>query len=169
MQDLLPLEETEQRLALAAEIQDRRWHQLHEDEDEDDVDDNDRDCHRLTTFDLSAIMFVPLDWRQKIDLPNEGGKMVEDWKMRKAHLDNPETSTTTAAINVLTCRPLRSGHTFEVSLEKEDAYNMKVMIDIQWACIQLASMSGAAGCPEFIIDSDDDDEADLSWVSASSA
>ncbi|KAK0636722.1 hypothetical protein B0T17DRAFT_88453 [Bombardia bombarda] len=110
-------------------------------------------------------------WLQRIDLPSEGRKMVEDWKMRKAQLDNPETSTdiTTAAINVLTCRPLRSGHTFEIFMEKADARKMKAMVDIQWACIQLASMSGAAGCPEFLIDSDDEDEADFGWVEISSA
>ncbi|KAI2626577.1 hypothetical protein GGR54DRAFT_591564 [Hypoxylon sp. NC1633] len=37
-------------------------------------------------------------WLQKIDLPSEGRKKVEDRQMRKAHFDNPETSTTTAGL-----------------------------------------------------------------------
>ncbi|KAK0636721.1 hypothetical protein B0T17DRAFT_88407 [Bombardia bombarda] len=49
-------EETEQRLALAAEIQDRRWPKAYEDEDGDEDGDDDRNLHRLTTFDVSAIM-----------------------------------------------------------------------------------------------------------------
>lgn len=34
---------------------------------------------------------------------------------------------------------------------------MRAMLDIQWACVRIASMSGAAGSPDFLIDSDDDD------------
>jgi hypothetical protein len=59
IQDLLPLEDIEQRLALAAEIQDLRWRQAKGDEEYDDKID--RNILRLTTFDLSAIMIAPLD------------------------------------------------------------------------------------------------------------
>lgn len=42
-----------------------------------------------------------------------------------------------------------------------DADKMKAMVDVQWACMQIASMSGAAGNPEFLVESDDED-ADIS-------
>jgi hypothetical protein len=38
------------------------------------------------------------------------------------------------------------------------AENMKAMLDLQWACIQISVMSGAAGSPEFLEDDDDDDD-----------
>lgn len=71
-------EETEQRLALAAEIQDRRWPKAYEDEDDDeggDEDgDDDRNLYRLTTFDVSAIMFVPLDEVKRWSKSEDAGR-----------------------------------------------------------------------------------------------
>lgn len=40
--------------------------------------------------------------------------------------------------------PLGTGHTFDIFMRTEEANNMKVMIDIQWAMIRLAAISGVA-------------------------
>ncbi len=58
-----------------------------------------------------------------------------------------------------TNQPLVSGQSFEVVLDTlEDAMKMKKMVDIQWACITIAAMSGAAGPDDF---SDDFSEFDF--------
>ncbi len=51
-------------------------------------------------------------------------------------------------------RPIVSGQVFEVTLDTlEDAHKMRMMVDIQWACIRIAAVSGAAGpddsCDDF--------------------
>ncbi len=53
-------------------------------------------------------------------------------------------------------------------MEMEDARKMKEMVDLQWACIQVATMSGAAGCPEFLIDWDKEDDEGIDWAEISS-
>lgn len=35
---------------------------------------------------------------------------------------------------------------------------MKIVLDVQWACIRIASMAGAAGDPDFDCDFDDDEQ-----------
>ncbi|CAK7243429.1 MAG: hypothetical protein STHCBS139747_004951 [Sporothrix thermara] len=53
-----------------------------------------------------------------------------------------------------TSRLLQSGQVFEVAAQRlEDAEKMKAMLDFQWACLQIASLSGAAGDPDFLFDS----------------
>ncbi|KAL7810145.1 hypothetical protein V8C26DRAFT_410542 [Trichoderma gracile] len=43
-------------------------------------------------------------------------------------------------------RELETGHTFEVLVDnKEDAENMKMALDVQWAVVRLQAISGAAG------------------------
>ncbi|UKZ54077.1 hypothetical protein TrVGV298_007882 [Trichoderma virens] len=41
-------------------------------------------------------------------------------------------------------RPLETGQTFEISMSPEQAFNMKVMIDVQWVMVRLAAISGLA-------------------------
>ncbi|EFX00857.1 hypothetical protein CMQ_1938 [Grosmannia clavigera kw1407] len=66
-----------------------------------------------------------------------------------------------AAADPCTNRPLQTGRVFSTGAMSEDeAGKMRAMLDIQWACIQIACMSGAAGSPDFLIDSDDDDDDD---------
>ncbi|CAK7224194.1 hypothetical protein SCUCBS95973_005437 [Sporothrix curviconia] len=56
-----------------------------------------------------------------------------------------------AAVHAQTGRPLRSGSMASVVLPSlSDALDMKAMLDLQWACIRLASMSGAAGSDDFL-------------------
>jgi hypothetical protein len=54
-------------------------------------------------------------------------------------------------------RPLLSGHKFQITMTSEDAAKMKAMVDFQWACVNIANMSGAAGWPAFTGEDDDDD------------
>ncbi|KAJ4271932.1 hypothetical protein NW762_000641 [Fusarium torreyae] len=71
-----------------------------------------------------------------------------------------------AATRVDSGIPIRSGHVFYVVMPDKDALKFKAMMDLQWACIVVAGMSGAAGSPDLLIDPDDD-ELELrteSWV-----
>ncbi|PNP60120.1 hypothetical protein THARTR1_00144 [Trichoderma harzianum] len=43
-------------------------------------------------------------------------------------------------------RSLATGQVFEIPVHPEEAPKMKLMIDLQWAMIRLAALSGAAGC-----------------------
>lgn len=102
-------------------------------------------------------------WAQQIDLAaGEGKAVVGEWQAARQQLNDTEaaTSNTVTAVNCQTGQPLRSGQTVEIRLPAADASNMQAMIDIQWACIQLATMSGAAGSPDFLVDSDDDEDDD---------
>jgi len=45
-------------------------------------------------------------------------------------------------------------------MASEDAPKMRTMIELQWACLQIGSMSGAAGAPDFLTDHDYFDEED---------
>lgn len=50
-------------------------------------------------------------------------------------------------------RPIVSGQEFEVSLDTlEDAEKMRQMVNIQWACVRIAAMSGATGPDDFADD-----------------
>ncbi|EPE07861.1 hypothetical protein F503_00583 [Ophiostoma piceae UAMH 11346] len=57
-------------------------------------------------------------------------------------------------------RALLTGATATIRMPLQDAIKMKAMIDLQWACLSIASMSGAAGAPDFLREWDDDDDAD---------
>ncbi|KAF5021711.1 hypothetical protein F66182_6238 [Fusarium sp. NRRL 66182] len=57
--------------------------------------------------------------------------------------------------------PLESGHVFCVHMKKEEAAKFKDMIDLQWACIQLFAMCGAAGLDLL---PDDDKDPDVGRV-----
>lgn len=48
--------------------------------------------------------------------------------------------------------PLLSGHTFHVEMPPEDAERFKDMLDLQWVCIVIAALSGAAGRPHLLPD-----------------
>lgn len=67
-------------------------------------------------------------------------------------------------------RPLLSGHRFQNTMANEEAGKMKAMIDLQWACVNIASMSGAADWPPFTDDDEDgEDDARVSvWVQETS-
>lgn len=66
----------------------------------------------------------------------------------------------------LSC-PLLSGHTFHVEMPAEDAGRFKDMLDLQWACIVVAALSGAAEHPHLLPDHPrwgDPDMRTLAWV-----
>ena len=99
-------------------------------------------------------------WIREIDPESdESKKLVEDWKA-KIHAgvaDACEVGVVSGA-DASSHLPLLSGHTLNMQMATDDAINMKVMIDLQWACIQIATMSGAAGWPDFWVEEDDHDD-----------
>lgn len=54
-------------------------------------------------------------------------------------------------------RELETGQTFEILAEKDDAEKMKVALDVRWAVVRLAAISGAARAWDL---EDDPDECD---------
>jgi len=62
-----------------------------------------------------------------------------------------------SASRVESNRSIVSGQIFEMTMEHEEAANMKLMVDVQWALIRIAAMSGAAGAPELLDDPRDPD------------
>ncbi|EFX06562.1 hypothetical protein CMQ_6883 [Grosmannia clavigera kw1407] len=126
-------------------------------------------------------------WRQPVCMDARGGEhWVADWRERPRYgtalrpgtedanipgaaipVDPGSKDGIVAAVDVRTGRPLRSGATFSVSLPLlVDAYNMKAMLDLQWACINIASMSGASGSADFLAADEFDDAFSEGLVAA---
>ncbi len=90
-------------------------------------------------------------WDRKVYREGEAREVVEEWR-NKTLLDEPEVlegDGNISAVNAKTFRALQSGHTIELSMTRAEAFNMKAMVELQWAMIKIATMSGAAGDPEF--------------------
>jgi len=115
-------------------------------------------------------------WQRAISL-DEGKKLVEDWKEsllqgEREDLMQPgvrERGGIVSAVDAISNRLLHSGHVLQIQMSTDEdmtatekAQNMKAMVDLQWACIQIASMSGAAGSPDFLVEPPSDDEDD--WL-----
>lgn len=62
-----------------------------------------------------------------------------------------------AAVDLRTHRPIRSGHLFYVTRETSSVDSFKAMIELQWAIIHVAAMSGAATAVDLQRLDDDDD------------
>jgi hypothetical protein len=98
-------------------------------------------------------------WIREIDPDSDNNKkLVEDWKAQ-IHAGVPDACEAGVvwATDANSHQPLLSGHTLKIQMATEDALNMKAMIDLRWACIQMATMSGAAGWPDFWVEEDDDE------------
>ncbi|KAL6823755.1 hypothetical protein V8C40DRAFT_279715 [Trichoderma camerunense] len=54
---------------------------------------------------------------------------------------------------------LETGQTFDIVADNEDAVKLKEALDVQWAIVRLAAMSGAAGVLALEDNSDKDDDA----------
>ncbi|KAJ4182320.1 hypothetical protein NW767_013901 [Fusarium falciforme] len=63
-------------------------------------------------------------------------------------------------VNVVHGHPLRSGHLFTVKRSTATIESFHQMIDLQWAIIRAAAMSGAALAPELLVGPADDDDDD---------
>ncbi|KAJ4217068.1 hypothetical protein NW759_009017 [Fusarium solani] len=61
-------------------------------------------------------------------------------------------------VNVEHGHPLRSGHLFTVKRPTATIGSFRQMINLQWAIIRAAAMSGAALAPELLVGPDDDDD-----------
>ncbi|KAF5588049.1 hypothetical protein FPANT_6704 [Fusarium pseudoanthophilum] len=58
---------------------------------------------------------------------------------------------------------LRSGKLIYIRMETEDANRFKDMIDMQWGCILITVLSGAAGSPQLLANKDSNDRV-MQWV-----
>jgi len=102
-------------------------------------------------------------------------KLVQDWEkaIQAAEPRQGKAGGIVMGADAHSGRPLHSGRVFNIRLTtdrtptdnrsqpttaRQKAENMKVMIDLQWASIQIATMSGAAGDPEFLGEDDDSDD-----------
>ncbi|KAM7197829.1 hypothetical protein V8F33_005321 [Rhypophila sp. PSN 637] len=56
--------------------------------------------------------------------------------------------------------PLVSGQTLKIYMPAEDCAKMKLVIDLQFAIIQICNMAGAAGSPDFFLDEDSYTDSD---------
>lgn len=93
------------------------------------------------------------DWRGRARYGTAPRLGSEDANAPGAAVPNGPNSNDgiVAAVDTRTSRPLRSGTMVSVSLSAlTDACNMKAMLDLQWACINIACMSGAAGSDDFL-------------------
>ena len=68
-------------------------------------------------------------------------------------------TTQAAAADAVSSRRLKTGRVVEIRMPSTDAQKMQAMIDLQWACLPIASMSGAADWEDFFAADDDDDDA----------
>ncbi|EPE07153.1 hypothetical protein F503_07804 [Ophiostoma piceae UAMH 11346] len=117
-------------------------------------------------------------WRQLLCMDTgEGEEWLAEWRERARYGTAPRPGSDdanapgaavpnspnshggiVAAVDARTGRPLRSGAMFSVPLSVlADAHNMKAMLDLQWACINIACMSAAAGSDDFLAADEYDD------------
>lgn len=89
-------------------------------------------------------------WRRPMKL-DEAFDMVADWKKRKTHGDSEDIlqGGVVLAANMGNCRLLQEGTIIELERPYQDCVKLKVMIDLQYAAIQIATMSGAAYSDEY--------------------
>lgn len=98
-------------------------------------------------------------WKRPIDLKGgEAVKMVQEWEAKRRYgtAGLLPSGGVVAAAEAAPFWPLQTGHVVELHMPPEDAENMKTMVDMQWACIQVASMSGAADWDDFFERPEDD-------------
>ncbi|KAH7164680.1 hypothetical protein DER46DRAFT_661808 [Fusarium sp. MPI-SDFR-AT-0072] len=62
-----------------------------------------------------------------------------------------------AALNAINGVPLISGRVIRLRLPTEDVPKLQTVLDLQWACVNIATMAGSAGWPEFLPDPDDEE------------
>lgn len=101
---------------------------------------------------------------------NDHRSFIDEWMGRSCYGDPEPESTassrtgTDAMLTVphpATSRLIQTGQLFRVTLSSmADAYNMKIMLDLQWSCIKIASMSGAADSAIFLAGDDNDYDDD---------
>lgn len=98
--------------------------------------------------------WMPQDASRKLDYKDSADPQplhpmdFVDWN--KNHLAKLETPVHhVKAHNIETNRPILTGDIFTIAFTTaEEAGKFKLMIELQWAIIQISAMSGAAGNPE---------------------
>ncbi|KAF5697340.1 hypothetical protein FGLOB1_12835 [Fusarium globosum] len=84
----------------------------------------------------------------------------------------PSQDGIVGAFNAINGIPLISGRVIKLELPTEDVPKLQMALDLQWACVNIATMAGSAGWPEYTRDSDDEEEDPMpvrQWVLEQSA
>lgn len=87
----------------------------------------------------------------------DDGKGIKSFIKRHATLSEAYNETI-AASKVEPARRVLSGDHIKITMGHEEAKKMKKMIDLQWAIISILALSGAAGAPELLRETDDNDD-----------
>ncbi|KAM7210651.1 hypothetical protein V8F06_013966 [Rhypophila decipiens] len=110
-------------------------------------------------------------WDRKIDLnehadgrPDEAIDFIKNWYSRpeygaKVQNEDPDEAEF-VMMDSANGHPLVSGQTFKIYMPAEDCAKMKLVIDLQFAIIQICNMAGAAGSPDFFLDESFDTDSD---------
>ncbi|KAF5529055.1 hypothetical protein FMEXI_14387 [Fusarium mexicanum] len=79
----------------------------------------------------------------------------------------PSQDGIVGAFNAIDGIPLISGRVIKLRLPSKDVSKLQTALDIQWACVNIASMAGSAGWPDDTSDFDDDERGPMlarEWV-----
>jgi hypothetical protein len=101
---------------------------------------------------------------QKLDMQSQ---RLENHESLISKLRNHDFSNI-GMVNGTSKVPIRTGQTFEICLGYSDAEKFGQMIDVQWALLELAAMSGAADAADKGYDPSQPDAAERvrAWVSS---
>ncbi|CAK7232772.1 hypothetical protein SCUCBS95973_008369 [Sporothrix curviconia] len=105
---------------------------------------------------------APYTWEAEVNAEDLVA-WLRRWESRTRHgsMASPDAGEADASTVTVSCsrsgRFIQTGHTVDITLPSmADGQRMRAMLDVQWGCIRMANMSGAAGDPEFLRDWDDD-------------
>ncbi|KAG5748537.1 hypothetical protein H9Q70_008787 [Fusarium xylarioides] len=111
---------------------------------------------------------------RKMDIGTEHDSFMNMAETVRTFRDNgypapqlPSQDGIVGAFNAVDGIPLISGRVIKLILPSEDVSKLQTALDIQWACVNIASMAGSAGWPEYTSDFDDDERGPMlarEWV-----
>lgn len=93
-------------------------------------------------------------WTREVGLDEEAARMVRGWKEREPYgsLDPVRLGGGVSAVDA-NGRSISSGRVAELRMPRVDAEDMRVMVELQWACIRIAGMAGGMGSRDFLEES----------------
>ncbi|RGP68396.1 ent-kaurene oxidase [Fusarium longipes] len=141
----------------------------HEEQPDDSTSANDpEDNAKEALWDVEVqFNWLPRRWGKpddKITLKGEDNgfkempKNVIEHQRNGSPVLNHPSGGRIAASRVDTHQPIHSGHQFTLIMPLDDAMKSKMMLDLQWALIQIGAVSGGAEYPELLPDHPDWDE-----------
>ncbi|KAM7197636.1 hypothetical protein V8F20_006526 [Naviculisporaceae sp. PSN 640] len=107
-------------------------------------------------------------WSRDIEFANDGIlNFIKEWRDQREYggRDTLGFGGVVAAADAANLRGLQSGHVVQFKMPLRDCIRMKAVVDLQYACIQIAGMSGAADDPAFLEWEEDSVDEDKFGVS----